>query len=106
MADIQQIFNSIPHKYKDIGGGAYAEVVSIDGGITIESLSVGELEISNDVGNPIPTVTGLQIPAHDKVELSYTGEDLTQVVYKLDNSVVSTLQLAYSSGKLVSVERI
>jgi hypothetical protein len=105
MADIQQVFNSIPHRYKDIGGGAYAEVVAIDGGVTIDSVSVGNIEIANDVGNPIPTITGLQIPQHDRVELGYTGEDLTQVVYKLAGSVVTTLQLTYTSGKLVAIAK-
>ena len=106
MADIQQVFNSIPHKYKDIGGGAYAEVVSIDGGVSIGSVSVGDIQVANSAENPIPTITGLQIPQHDKLELSYTGTDLTQVVYKLAGVVVTTLQLSYTGGRLTSVERI
>lgn len=44
----------------------------------------------------------------DYIELSYTGADLTGVIYKLGGSsgtIVATLTLAYSSGNLISVER-
>jgi hypothetical protein len=53
-------------------------------------------------------IPGLDIPSHDYVGLTYTGDDLTSVVYKDGGSggtTVATLTLAYSGGKLQSVTR-
>lgn len=49
---------------------------------------------------------GLEIPAHDCLELSYTGSNLTGVVYKeggAGGTTVATLTLTYSGSDLVSV---
>lgn len=85
--------------------------------VTIDNTSI---EVSNDAGNPIPisdaggsitvdgtvnTLTGLEIPPHDKIELSYTGDNLTSVVYKDGLSTVATLTLAYTGSRLDSVTR-
>lgn len=48
---------------------------------------------------------GLGIPAYDYIDLTYTGDDLTGVVYKSGGTAVATLTLAYSGGKLVSVTK-
>lgn len=60
-------------------------------------------------GNPIPVVTGLEIPEHDYIALSYTGGNLTGVAYKTNGSsgtTVATLTLAYDgSGNLTSVAK-
>lgn len=51
---------------------------------------------------------GLSIPEHDYISLSYTGSDLTGVVYKTGGSggtTVATLTLAYSDGNLTSVTK-
>jgi hypothetical protein len=52
---------------------------------------------------------GLEIPAHDYVGMSYTGSNLTGVVYKTggaSGTTVATLVLAYDgSDNLVSVTR-
>lgn len=53
----------------------------------------------------LPVTSGLDIPAHDAVEMSYTGDDLTGVVYKREGATVATLTLTYDDGKLVGVER-
>jgi hypothetical protein len=56
----------------------------------------------------LSSIAGLSIPAHDFIALSYTGADLTGVVYKTGGSggtTVGTLTLAYSSGALVSVTK-
>lgn len=68
-----------------------------------------------EIGN-IPTVrakpveiAGLQIPSHDYIGLSYTGSNLTGVVYKVggaSGSVVATLVLAYSGSNLISVTSV
>jgi hypothetical protein len=73
------------------------------------SVTADGVEIKNDSGNPIPTLTGLEIPAHDYIDLSYTGSNLTGVVYKDGGSggtTVATLTLAYDgSDNLISVTK-
>lgn len=60
-------------------------------------------------GEVIQVMTsGLSIPDHDYVELSYTGSNLTGVVYKTGGSsgaTVGTLTLAYSGSNLTSVTK-
>ena len=50
-------------------------------------------------------VSGLVPYPHDTIELSYTGSDLTGVVYKLSGTTLATLTLTYNSGNLISVVR-
>lgn len=84
-----------------LGGG--------DARIDIGAVSVGDVEIKNDSGNPIPTIQGLSIPKHDYISLGYTGSNLTSVVYKLGGSggtTLATLTLAYDgSNNLTSVTK-
>jgi hypothetical protein len=64
---------------------------------------------------PLPIVSsgasleGLGIPVHDYIDLSYTGTNLTGVVYKTGGSggtTVATLTLAYDgSNNLISVTK-
>lgn len=54
------------------------------------------------------SVAGLDIPPHDYIALSYTGSNLTGVVYKTggaSGSTVATLTLAYTGSVLDSVTR-
>lgn len=56
----------------------------------------------------LASIAGLSIPAHDYIALSYTGINLTGVVYKTGGSggtTVGTLTLAYSGSTLTSVTR-
>jgi hypothetical protein len=73
------------------------------------SLDADGVEIKNDSGNPVPVVTGLEIPEHDYIDMSYTGSNLTGVVYKTGGSggtTVATLTLAYDgSDNLISVTK-
>lgn len=79
--------------------------VVFDGEVTIDS----EVEVKNDSGNPIPVVTGLEIPAHDYIGWGYTGYNMTSVVYKTGGSggtTVATLTLTYDSNdNLTSVTK-
>ena len=102
----------------------------ISGDITIGDVTVSDVEISNDTGNPVPisgiveinndfgnaipvsmsspAIPGLNIPVHNFISLTYTGSDLTGIVYKSGGSggtTVATLTLAYSNGQLASVTR-
>lgn len=54
------------------------------------------------------TQSGLGIPEHDYIGLSYTGSNLTTVVYKTGGSggaTVATLTLSYTGSQLDSVTR-
>jgi hypothetical protein len=86
-----------------------AEPLPVDIGSATLSVTADGVEIKNDSGNPIPTLTGLEIPAHDYIDLSYTGANLTGVVYKDGGSggtTVATLTLAYDGGNnLISVTK-
>jgi hypothetical protein len=83
--------------------------LKVDIGSATLSVTADGVEIKNDSGNPIPTLTGLEIPAHDYIDLSYTGANLTGVVYKdggSGGSTVATLTLAYDgSNNLISVTK-
>lgn len=68
------------------------------------------MSVGNNSGtHPITTVTGLIIPPHDFIDCSYTGSNLTQVVYKTGGSsgtVVATLTLTYDgSNNLLTVTK-
>ena len=96
------------------GGGP----VAVDIGSATLSVTADGVEIKNDAGSPIPVVTGLSIPKHDYVELSYTGSDLTGVVYKLGGTwntstdtysggtTVGQLELVYEDGNLRKIVEV
>jgi hypothetical protein len=48
-------------------------------------------------------IRGFDIPEYDEIDLAYTGDNLTSVVYKNSSSTVATLTLAYTGDKLVNV---
>jgi hypothetical protein len=59
-------------------------------------------------GGPVPVAQGLTIPEHDYIGLSYTGSNLTGVVYKasgVSGTTVASLALAYSGTTLLSVTK-
>lgn len=95
-----------------------AGALKVDIGSATLSVTADGVEIKNDSGNPIPVVAGLSIPRHDYVELSYTGSDLTGVLYKLGGTwdtatdtytggaTVGQLELVYSAGNLVKIAEV
>jgi hypothetical protein len=50
-------------------------------------------------------VSGIANQPHNEMILSYTGTNLTGVVYKLAGSTVATLTLGYTGTQLTSVVR-
>lgn len=58
-------------------------------------------------GNPTgAALPGLSIPAHDEIVMSYSGGNISTVVYKADSVTVATLTMTYDlSGNLTSVVR-
>lgn len=101
---------------RDVLAGGVPIPVSIEGtDVVINAEIDNEVEIKNDVDNPIPvsgvvnTLTGLEIPEHDYIGLSYTGDNMTGVVYKTggaSGTTVATLTIAYDgSNRPTSVTR-
>lgn len=79
------------------------------GHVTVDNFPTS-VEVSNDSGNPLPTNTlNSLIPvAYDYISNTYTGVDLTQVIYKVGGSggtTVATLTMTYSLGVLQTVTR-
>lgn len=91
-------------RYLDADGhpvyASTAEPLPVNIGSATLSVTADGVEIKNDSGNPIPTVTGLSIPKHDYIELSYTGANLTGVIYKLGGTWNTTTN-TYSGGSTV-----
>lgn len=56
-----------------------------------------------------PTIPGLSIPEHDYVSLTYSGTNLSTVVYKqggVSGTTVATLTMAYDvNNNLISVTK-
>jgi hypothetical protein len=73
------------------------------------SLLYEVIKVSTIDGDPLAVVAGLSIPEHDYIALSYTGTNLTGVVYKTGGSggtTVATLTLAYDGNdNLISVTK-
>lgn len=73
------------------------------------SLLYEVMKVSTIDGEPLAVVAGLSIPEHDYIALSYTGTNLTGVVYKTGGSggpTVATLTLAYDGNdNLISVTK-
>jgi hypothetical protein len=66
--------------------------------------SVVALKVSSDGS----MFQGMDIPEHDYIALSYTGDDLTGIVYKTGGSggtTVATLTLSYTDSVLQSVTK-
>lgn len=76
---------------------------------TINGRTTELVAIASDSDHAVATLTGLSIPEHDYIALSYTGSNLTGVVYKSGGSsgtTVATLTLAYDgNSNLTSVTK-
>ena len=77
--------------------------------VTINSRTYEEIAVVSRPNSPLGVFSGLEIPPHDYINLTYTGGNLTGVVYKSGGSggaTVATLVLAYDgSSNLVSVTK-
>lgn len=98
MPDFKQIHNSVNRKYKDLGDGSYAPVMALDGGVTISSVTVSDVEISNDVGNPIP-ITTTQRSCVGRQTLSVTTSTVVTLTVP-GGAVAATIQ---ADGSAVSI---
>ena len=102
----QRVINGEQFDYFLVRGDASTPLPVDIQGATL-SLDADGVEITNDVGNPIPVngtvnaLSGLEIPPHDHIALSYTGSNLTGVVYKdggVSGTTVATLTLTYDGN--------
>lgn len=99
---------------KDLGAFAGLEIpatatVSKSSPFQAPSEGGAALPSAASPGQLVDFVSGLDIPKHDYIDLSYNGIDLTGIIYKLggqNGRVVAVLTLEYdSNGDLVSINR-
>lgn len=103
----QKIYDAVGESYKvrrsENSQGEGIQHVRLDvGSGTTESL------ISSANPIPIANYSGLVPESYDYISLSYTGTDLTGVVYKTGGSggtTVATLTLGYTGTDLTSVTK-
>lgn len=88
-----------------VTGDFYPEVQDVNTGLD-QPLTLAELqEVTVKVEEQNPVFPGFNLPTYDKIELGYTGENVTTVTYKLNAVTVATLTLGYTNNVLTSVER-
>lgn len=67
-----------------------------------------EVEVKNEFADPLPVSHGLQIPEHNYRGLTYTGQNVTQIIYKQggqNGTTVATQNFVYDAqGNVVSIE--
>jgi hypothetical protein len=74
------------------------------------SVTADGVEIKNDTGNPIPTIQGLEIPAHDHIGNTWdANNNLLTAVYKrggASGTTVATLTMTYDANdNLLTVDK-
>jgi hypothetical protein len=81
----------------------------IDSGVA-DTSKLSEIDTNTENLADIKTIAekilGFNIPAHNYIALSYTGSNLTSVVYKTGGAggtTVATLTLAYTGSQLDSI---
>jgi hypothetical protein len=80
------------------GSGDPIPVDIVGGDITIDNVTVSnEVEIKNDEGNPIPTVTGLSVPKHDNLVLDPPSKPTT-ITYFEGEDIVAVVTLGYDEA--------
>lgn len=80
------------------------QVTSFSGGTS--GGSSGIVTIANTSENPVPVISGLEIPKHNQVSLVYSGANLVGVAYSFNNVGVATLTLSYDgNNNLIFVSR-
>ena len=90
-----------PRKISEIVSGETENWVSSDGGTTWYAQK-------GDTSGRAITVSGLIPHEYDYISLSYTGDNLTGVVYKINGSggtTVATLVLAYTGAVLNTITK-
>ena len=80
------------------------QITNFGGDMTAPSvvgLKTGLEQVSSS--NPLPVADAFQISKYDQILLTYSGDDISTVVYKLAGVTVATLALSYVSGNLTNV---
>lgn len=66
---------------------------------TFDSQGNVSLRVFNSGGS----IPGFEIPHYDSITLTYSGSDVSTVIYKLSGDTVATLTLTYTDGNLTEV---
>lgn len=90
----------IPTKARRLSDGSYVQSIGIDIGTGTTSSPVTP-------ANPLPVsiYSGLVPESYDELVLNYTGDNLTEVLYKQAGILIATLTLAYSGSNLIGVTK-
>lgn len=99
-SDVGLVTNSVIHGVTTGGGGAYVDVKVKPSGALVVS--------DDDVLTQLETLNSLVPSAYDYISLSYSGSNVTGVVYKSGGSsgtIVSTLTIVYSGSNITSVTK-
>ena len=76
--------------------------------MTVRSFETFQYDVDAYGSLAVRTFNALVTEKHDYISLSYTGDNLTTVVYKIGGSsgtTIATLTLAYSGSTLTSVTK-
>ena len=80
--------------------------VSVSGGMSASGLATANRQ---DIAiAELQKIVGFEIGEYDYIDLNYTGDDLTEVIYKTGGSggtTVATLTLAYTAGVLQTITK-
>jgi hypothetical protein len=100
------LYNTVDSSGKIQVGGVTLQPLDINTTnalLTVQGADTAAIKASSS------SISGMAVPSHNYMSLSYTGSNLTGVVYKTGGSsgtIVATLTLAYDgSGNLTSVSK-
>ena len=108
--------NEIPANISKIGGSALsigqqlsaASIPVVLPAAQITTLTPPAAITGFSTETTLNKIPGLSIPIHDYIENTYTGDNLTTVIYKLGGSggsIVATLTLTYSGSNILTVTK-
>ena len=116
--------NKVIYNFAKFGGQVSGNVLTLDYNTDVLSMNnTDKLQIwyynaeASYPGNPtgsiqqdilfeIKKLNSLVPERYDKMDLSYSGDNLTQVIYKFNLVTVSTINLIYTGNNITSVEVI
>jgi len=89
------VTNTVIHGRTTAGHGAFVDVkVNPSGALSVDA-----------TGSQVVGLSALVPVAYNEISLSYTGANLTGVIYKQAGATVATLTLGYTGDNLTSVVR-
>lgn len=92
----------MPNTWESKSLYTHIKVSSISGNpLQVYTPSGVNVKVATDSGSALATIAGLSIPQHDYISMSYSGTNLTGVVYKnggVNGATLATLALTYDGN--------